>query len=90
MKRNILIFYSDACGYHCGYYTEMCKKPAEIFVEGRETLIECYLAERRNGILLFDSGKLDEGNHTLAVKVTGDKNKASSDCYINVDRVNFR
>lgn len=54
---------------------------------GEETLIDCYAAEREDDVLLFDSGSLKAGLHTLTVRVTGDKNSAASDCYINADRV---
>lgn len=56
---------------------------------GDETTIDCYSSERTDSILLFDSGELADGTHTLTVTVTGNKNSASGDCYINVDRVSI-
>ena len=54
---------------------------------GEEITIDCYSAERTDSILLFDSGELADGKHTLTVTVTGRKNASSTDYYINVDRV---
>ena len=56
---------------------------------GDEVTIDCYDTERRDSLLLFDSGELENGEHTITVTVTGKKNSASTDFYINVDRVNI-
>ncbi len=57
-------------------------------VDGGDTVtFDCYAPERRDGRLLYDSGELSDSSHTLTVTVTGRKNDASTDTYINVDRV---
>ena len=56
---------------------------------GPETVIDCYSADRTDGIILFDSGELAGGAHSLTVTVTGKRNRMATDCYINVDRVSI-
>lgn len=56
---------------------------------GEEMLVDCYSSSRYDNIELYDSGELEPGIHTLSVRVTGTKNAASSDCYVNVDRVSI-
>lgn len=58
-----------------------------ISVEGEETEIDCYSAERRDSVILYSSGILPEGEHTVTVTVTGRKNENSTDAFINVDRI---
>ncbi len=54
---------------------------------GEEVLVDCYSAARIGSMVLFDSGKLDPGEHTLKVRVTGDKNSAAIGCFVNADKV---
>ncbi len=56
---------------------------------GEEIVIDCYSANRIDNTVLFDSGELPLGEHTLTMTVTGEKNSASYDFYINVDRVDI-
>ncbi len=57
-------------------------------VDGGEAKeIDCYSVERTDSIVLFDSGELGGGSHTVTVTVTGRKNAAAEDCYVNVDRI---
>ncbi len=55
--------------------------------DGDEVTVDCYSKDRHDGEMLFDSGELTDGAHVLTVRVTGRKNSASTDTYINVDRV---
>lgn len=54
---------------------------------GDEIFVDCYAAERKNEVLLFDSGILSEGEHVLKVRVTGNKNELAWDSYVNVDKI---
>ncbi len=54
---------------------------------GAETKVDCYDPSRNAGALLFDTGVLQKGQHTLTVRVTGEKNNSASDVYVNVDKV---
>lgn len=54
---------------------------------GAETKVDCYAAGRDANALLFDTGILEYGEHVVKVRVTGEKNAASSDCYVNADRI---
>ena len=54
---------------------------------GEEVKVDCYSGLRDGNALLFDTGVLKPGEHTLAVRVAGEKNGSASDFYINVDRV---
>ena len=53
---------------------------------GDEILIDCYQATRSDNVLLFDSGELTPGEHTLRIRVTGTKNTLATGNYVNVDR----
>ncbi len=54
---------------------------------GEEIKVDCYSGAREGSALLFDTGELQYGEHTLTIRVTGEKNSSASDIYINVDRV---
>lgn len=54
---------------------------------GAETFIDCYSPLRQDNILLYSSGSLGLGEHTLTVRVTGDKNINASGYYVNADHV---
>ena len=54
---------------------------------GAETKVDCYAANRDANALLFDTGTLSYGAHVLEVRVTGEKNAASSDYYLNADKI---
>ena len=58
-----------------------------VSVDGEETEIDCYSAERRDSVILYSSGILPAGEHTVTVTVTGRKNENSTDAFINVDRI---
>ncbi len=62
-----------------------------VSVDGKaETRIDCYAQARSDNVELFDSGELPAGIHTLTVRVTGERNSAASNCYVNVDRVRIQ
>lgn len=54
---------------------------------GAETKVDCYAKEREGVALLFDTGVLAYGEHVVTVRVTGEKNAAATDCYVNADKV---
>jgi hypothetical protein len=56
---------------------------------GTSTLIDFYSADRTGDVALWTSPKLTEGEHTLKLSWTGQKNAASSGTTITVDRVSF-
>jgi len=56
---------------------------------GEETLIDCYTPERQDQALIYTSPVLPEGEHVLKVRVTGDKNAASSHPVIAADRADI-
>ncbi|MDP4092301.1 MAG: stalk domain-containing protein [Bacillota bacterium] len=61
---------------------------AAVSIDGSsETLIDFYSAVRKDNVLLYSSPVLNNGLHTLKVRVTGTKNSNSSGTYINADRV---
>lgn len=55
---------------------------------GPETLVDCYSQSRRN-LPLYTSPILTEGQHTIKVRVTGTKNSASTNTFINIERIKF-
>lgn len=54
---------------------------------GREINIDLYSAERGDNVLIYSSPNLKDGQHTLKVRVTGNKNKKSKGTSITADRV---
>lgn len=56
---------------------------------GEEIRVDCYSPQRSDGELIFDSGALTGGVHTLKVTVCGEKNSMATDCYINVDEISI-
>lgn len=61
---------------------------AVVSVDGKtETKVDCYAPEREGVALLFDTGILAYGGHVVTVRVTGEKNPAATDCYVNADKV---
>ena len=54
---------------------------------GQGTRVDCYAADRKADAVLYDTGILKYGEHVLTVQVTGEKNAAATDCYINADKV---
>ncbi len=59
----------------------------EVSVDGGEAVtVDCYNADRQDGLVLFEISELAEGEHTVTVKVTADKNEQSTGNYINIDR----
>ncbi len=55
--------------------------------DGPEQMVDYYQANRQSQLLLYDSGTLEAGHHVLKVRVTGEKNPASSDVYVTADRI---
>jgi GH43 family beta-xylosidase len=51
-----------------------------------ETTADYYLAIRQGEQLVYVSPRVPNGPHTLSVRVTGNKNSASADAYVSVDR----
>lgn len=56
-------------------------------LDGEEQEIDCYSEERRDSVVIFDSGEIENTEHTLTVTVTGRENDLATDRFINVDRV---
>ena len=56
-------------------------------LDGAEQEIDCYSEERRDSVVIFDSGEIENTEHTLTVTVTGRENDLATDRFINVDRV---
>jgi len=54
---------------------------------GPERKVDFYSSKRRDNVLLYSSGTLPNGQHTLKVRVTGTKNKKSTNYYVIADRV---
>lgn len=54
---------------------------------GAETLVDTYSAERKDNVLLWSSPVMAAGNHTLKVRVTGQKNPNAWNTYVTADRV---
>lgn len=61
---------------------------AAISIDGGEEInVDLYSATRKDDALMYMSPLLDEKEHTLKVRVTGNKNDASSNTYVGADRV---
>ena len=54
---------------------------------GSEVLVDTFATIRQDQVLLFTSPVLTAGSHTLAVRVTGQKNANSSSSYVQADKV---
>lgn len=54
---------------------------------GEEQLVDLYNSVRIDGIEVFDSGELKDTNHTVTIRVTGNKNEKATDYYVTVDKV---
>ncbi len=52
-----------------------------------ESFIDCWTNVRQDGLLLYDTGSIGFGEHSLTVRVTGDRNALATDCYINADHI---
>ena len=57
---------------------------------GAETSIDFYGSTRLGNQLLWTSPSLPAGAHTFGLRVTGQKNRKSSDYFVTVDRVDIR
>ncbi|MFV0342542.1 MAG: alpha-L-fucosidase [Anaerocolumna sp.] len=58
---------------------------ADIYIDDKYvTNIDCYSASRETGDLLFKSGKLGQGQHTIKIQVQDSRNQASSNRYIEI------
>ncbi|MBA2681263.1 MAG: glycoside hydrolase family 43 protein [Ktedonobacteraceae bacterium] len=53
---------------------------------GSETNVDYYVGVRQGEQLHYVSPVLSSGDHTLTVRVTGDKNPASGSTYVSIDR----
>jgi O-glycosyl hydrolase len=53
---------------------------------GAETNVDLYSADRSDNALMYKSQLLSEGTHTVKVRVTGEKNNASSSTNVVADR----
>ena len=59
---------------------------AEISVDGKDFKeIDVYRHDREENACIFDTGKLEIGNHTIRVRVTGTKNNDSSGTAVALD-----
>jgi len=54
---------------------------------GPEKKVDFYSSKRKDNVLLYNSGTLPNGQHILKVRVTGTKNKNSTNYYVIADRV---
>lgn len=53
--------------------------------DGPETIVDAYSATRQYQQLLFSTGILDSGTHTVVLRVTGDKNPSASRAGAQID-----
>jgi uncharacterized protein YjdB len=53
--------------------------------EGPETMVDLYASPRQNFALVFTSGTLAEGTHSIKIRVTGGRNSSSSGSYAIID-----
>jgi lysophospholipase L1-like esterase len=54
---------------------------------GPETMVDTYSATRADNVLLWSSPALTAGNHTLKVRVTGQRSASATGTYVVADRV---
>lgn len=54
---------------------------------GAPVRIDAYAGTTQEQALLFDTGELPYGEHTVTLTVAGEKNEASSDTWIEFDKV---
>jgi uncharacterized protein YjdB len=54
---------------------------------GPEKNVDLYAATRQNYSMVFSSGTLAQGNHSIKIRVTGTKNAASTGTYIVLDYI---
>jgi endoglucanase len=54
---------------------------------GHETIVDTYAAARSDQTLLFTTPAVNNGAHTVEVRVLGTKTSASSDKFIGIDRI---
>ena len=57
---------------------------------GQETQIDFYAAQRTEDVLMWTSPTVASGQHTLKLRVLGQKNPASTDAVVAVDRVTIK
>ncbi|HBV85092.1 MAG TPA: hypothetical protein DEF42_00115, partial [Desulfosporosinus sp.] len=59
---------------------------AEILIDGKsEAMIDLYSPTTSYQQVIFRKTHLDRGNHTLQIRVTGNKNPQASGAYVNID-----
>ena len=56
---------------------------------GPEINVDEYAASYAGDTLVWTSPMLSQGTHTLSVRITGNRNPASTDSYVSVDRFDF-
>ena len=54
---------------------------------GEEEMVDLYQAQRQDQLVLFEVQDLEYGEHTLTVRVTGDRNPAAADSFVVADQV---
>ncbi len=61
---------------------------AQVSVDGGEPVtVDTYSAVREDQAVLFDTGELAPGTHTVLLRVLGEKSAGSTDCWIEFDAV---
>ena len=73
-------------GVSCIASKEFNRGIAEILVDGElVSTVDLYSADTRRQQEIFTLDGLVDGEHTLQIRVTGNKNAAASGCYVDVD-----
>lgn len=54
---------------------------------GPETMVDLYSASRQDFALVYGSAVLSHGNHTIKMRVTGNKNSAATGTYVIIDYI---
>ncbi len=80
----------DFNGTYCAWYgrTTPWYGKAKVVLDGNygdATIVDLYSASTKYKQRIYNTGLLDEGNHTLAVYWTGEKNPASTGTRVGVD-----